>query len=202
MNIAAAELAKPSYWELQQKLEEYRRAVKQGKATKDDRLILDVLNKQAKGLKVIDIREVFRAGGMKPAVRNLPSLPALAICEATAKTGEVYDRWDGWDFDVEGRSQIDGRSRRHQRVHIRHEALSSTHNSRGTWRAMVPTIPPAHRPEGGVSGLHMLWEAEWQPVAPKDPALLKRIGGPFFIVLAVWDLTALERAALSAARGL
>lgn len=69
-------------------------------------------------------------------------------------------------------------------------------------RAMVPLIPPALRPASDFKNFFILWEAEWQPdVAPKDPALLKHVGGDLYAVLAVWDLTELERAVLGGVRG-
>lgn len=43
----------------------------------------------------------------------------------------------------------------------------------------------------------MLFEAEWRPEPPKDPALLRHIGGDLYSVVAVWDLTELERAVLA-----
>lgn len=42
----------------------------------------------------------------------------------------------------------------------------------------------------------ILWEATWSRIAPKDPALLKDIGGGLYVVLAIWDLTELERSVL------
>lgn len=67
------------------------------------------------------------------------------------------------------------------------------------WRADMPIIPPRLRPAHKLTGYHVLWEAEWRRNrvrAAHDPALLKRIGGDLFAVLAVWDLTDLERAVL------
>ena len=71
----------------------------------------------------------------------------------------------------------------------------------GSWVARLPIVPPRLRPVPKMLNYHLLWEAEWyQPRAavraPRDPALLKRIGGDLFAVLAVWDLTDLERAVL------
>ncbi len=65
---------------------------------------------------------------------------------------------------------------------------------------MVPLIPPALRPSTDFRNFHILWEAEWQRVAPKDPALLKHVGGHLYAVLATWDLTELERAVLGGIR--
>jgi hypothetical protein len=66
---------------------------------------------------------------------------------------------------------------------------------------MVPHIPPGLRPAHHLRNYHILWEAEWHPVAPpapRDPALLRRIAGDVFAVVAVWELTELERAVLGA----
>jgi hypothetical protein len=53
------------------------------------------------------------------------------------------------------------------------------------------------RPKATLEHFHILWEAVWQPhTAPRDPMLLKHLGGVFYAVVAVWDLTELERAAL------
>jgi hypothetical protein len=39
---------------------------------------------------------------------------------------------------------------------------------------------------------------EWRKVVPKDPYLLRRIGdGDMWVVVAHWDLTEVERAALA-----
>lgn len=72
--------------------------------------------------------------------------------------------------------------------------------SAGQWEALLPIIPPRFRPaHAALDGFHVLWEAVWtrnRRRAPGDPALLKHIGGDLYAVLAVWDLTDLERAVL------
>ena len=64
------------------------------------------------------------------------------------------------------------------------------------FKAIVPTVPPRFRPSASLSNYHILFEAEWDMIAPRDPALLKHIGGDLYAVLAVWDLTEVERAVL------
>jgi hypothetical protein len=72
------------------------------------------------------------------------------------------------------------------------------------FRAMVPPVPPALRPRRHLRNYHILWEADWvravPPRPPGDPALLKRIGGDLYAVLATWDLTELERLVLLGGR--
>jgi hypothetical protein len=64
--------------------------------------------------------------------------------------------------------------------------------------ALVPT-PPLHlRPKRGLENYSILWEAEWSNTPPGDPFLLRRIGkADLWLVVAHWDLTAVEKAALS-----
>jgi hypothetical protein len=69
-----------------------------------------------------------------------------------------------------------------------------------TFRAIVPTVPPLLRPRHKLSGYTILWEADWTNEAPVDPALLKHLGGDLYAVVAVWDLTELERAVLGVMR--
>ena len=66
-----------------------------------------------------------------------------------------------------------------------------------TWvragQAAVPPIPPAHRPAGSLSRYWECWEVDDWDVVTTDPMLLKRINYHTFAVLAVWDLTDVER---------
>lgn len=71
------------------------------------------------------------------------------------------------------------------------------YSSRGL--ALLPPIPLHLRPKRGLANYHLLWEAEWEPVPPGDPMLLRRIGkGDLWLVVAAWDLTPVEQAALAA----
>ncbi len=68
------------------------------------------------------------------------------------------------------------------------------------WRradAIVPLIPIHLRPKRALAGYHVLWEAEWTLTPPRDPYLLRRIGGDMWLVVAAWDLTEVERAAMA-----
>ena len=70
--------------------------------------------------------------------------------------------------------------------------------TRSEHKAMVPIIPLHLRPKRGLQNYHVLWEAEWERLPPKDPYLLRRIGkADLWLVVAHWDLTEVERAALA-----
>lgn len=58
--------------------------------------------------------------------------------------------------------------------------------------ALLPRIPPQHRPaQGTLPSYHLLWEANWSDL-PDDPYLLRRIGKDAFVVVAAWELTEIE----------
>lgn len=70
--------------------------------------------------------------------------------------------------------------------------------NRSSHVATLPIIPAYLRPKRGLANYHVLWEAEWQPLPPRDPYLLRRIGkADLWLVVAHWDLTEVERAALA-----
>src|SRR5205085_1660042 len=64
-------------------------------------------------------------------------------------------------------------------------------------QTLVPIVPPRLRPRFTLANYFVLWEVEqWTPIPPRDPMLLKHLGGWLYAVLAVWDLTDLERVVL------
>ncbi len=65
-------------------------------------------------------------------------------------------------------------------------------------KAAVPIIPIHLRPRRGLQNYHVLYEAEWEPVPPVDPYLLRRIGkADLWLVCAAWELTPVEQAAMA-----
>ena len=66
---------------------------------------------------------------------------------------------------------------------------------------VVPLVPAEHHPDSNLKNYHILWEVEeggWKPVPipPGDPLLLKCLSKNLFVVLAMWDLTELEKAVI------
>lgn len=70
--------------------------------------------------------------------------------------------------------------------------------ARYEYQAMTPHIPPHIRPKSALDQYHVLFEAEWSPVPPVDPYLLRRVGdGDMWVVCGAWNLTDVERAAMA-----
>jgi hypothetical protein len=177
---------------------EYRNAVR-AKHSDEDAEIMRGYKALAKGQQLIKLSETIKAGGHMELQRgkNLEIVPRLACARASAEWCWVYTSTSGSVTFSEKQS-------------IHHNArlsvvrlpvgtlpeMSWPQTTNGDFKAMVPPVPPRFRPNVALSNFHVLWEAEWQSCAPVDPALLRHIGGDLYAVLAVWDLTELERSVL------
>ncbi len=70
--------------------------------------------------------------------------------------------------------------------------------ARFEYRAVSPHIPPHIRPRMALDRYHVLFEAEWSPIPPVDPYLLRRIGdGDLWVVCGAWNLTDVERSVMA-----
>lgn len=65
-------------------------------------------------------------------------------------------------------------------------------------KTKVPVIPAHLLPNGKLESYYLLWEAkEWDELPQtKDPFLLRRLSSNLFVVLAEWELTAIEQAVI------
>jgi len=65
-------------------------------------------------------------------------------------------------------------------------------------KTKVPLVPAHLLPNGKLESYYILWEAnEWEELPQKkDPFLLRRLSSNLFVVLAEWDLTAIEQAVI------
>lgn len=160
-----------------------------------DRQLLRGYRALARGRRLIDLTQAFTAAGtFEPDERTRDRLPKLAICEADAVRCVYSTRHRIFcadrAMDIRGGGVIG-------RGWVR-DPLTYTASSWRSYEAVVPSVPAALRPANGLAGYHVLWEVDsWAAIdPPRDPALLKWIGGGLWAVLAVWDLTELERAVL------
>ena len=148
---------------------------------------------------VVDLDRCIREGGEDEQFR-----PHLAVARADVERIDMTRSRDGAVSFTDSRwgrmGPRPGRGSRSQRdFNFPPGTLPSTVDRSIQSQAIVPTIPPHLRPDT-LDQYHVLWEAEWQVVPPKDPALLRALGGGLYAVVAVWDLTEIERTVLGLMR--
>ena len=148
----------------------------------------------AQGRLVIKALESIKVAGLKD-----DGFPKLAICRADAphvfctyhRDGRLEMSEDRW------------RPAKSRTINFGTGSFPTWQAARpNVWtrdgQAIKPIIPIDVRPKRGLANYHVLWEAEWQRVPPRDPFLLRRIGkADLWLVVAMWDLTEVERAALA-----
>jgi hypothetical protein len=210
--------------EARQSYLDYRRAAKR----EDDPVIRNELEAMARAFRIaakeehplIALTPTLTRGGTVPRTivqrrgrdeyRTHYLLPRLAVCNAAARF--VFTLGVERDGAIRFIDSL-GRSPRYQRGRIEletgfelpdgYEVGSQINWDRSAWSALVPIVPPKHRPaRGALENFVVLWEVDdwtWRrvPAPPGDPALLQHVGGDIYAVLATWDLSPLEQLVLS-----
>lgn len=144
---------------------------------------------------------------IKQAGLNREFLPKLAIGPATAKACHLRRLRDGsMTMCPDGRFwRENNRQTRFGQETFIFPAESfpmgwdnKSRSDRSEHKAITPPVPAYLRPKRGLENYHILWEAEWKKIPPRDPYLLRRIGkADLWLVVAAWELTEVERAALA-----
>jgi hypothetical protein len=148
--------------------------------TETDRRIADGYKVLAKGGRLIDVSEALKAGGL-----NLAGIPKLAIARAHVHRTE-------WRAGLEF-GYVDGAYTGWAHGGGRYEWGQTSRD----FSALAPHIPLPHRPKFKLENYFLLWEANWHTL-PRDPYLLRAITGALMEIVAEWDLTDLEIAAVRA----
>lgn len=178
--------------EAKQAYHEYRKATRNNP---EDQAIMMGYRALARGQAVIDLTEAMMRAGIDDK-----GLPKFAVARADWK--QVF--FKGWG----GGAGWFAREEKFFHYNFRSDASSIRFGNMTFpekvgdyhWRhphSIVPIIPPKLRPAHDLSNYVILWEAIWNQV-PKDPLLLKHLTGDLYAVLAMWDLTELERTVLAA----
>lgn len=167
---------------------EYRRALNPD-LYEEDRMILKSYRALSQGHQLLNVADAIKQAGA-----NANGSPKLAISRADDEWCYFYRQFSG----NLGFAPVQYWNRRNRQFYYP-EALPPVQSGlQGVMtggRSVVPLIPPGLRPKAQLERYHILWEAEWNEV-PTDPALLKHLEGDWFAVIAIWDLTEVERIAL------
>jgi hypothetical protein len=151
--------------------------------TPEDRAIERAYREIASGRVLIRALESIKAAGLDEQGR-----PKLAIVRADHKRVALsISQSTEWRFGSGWRTTA--------HAPIKVPGLLAPHTVYNQ-EAVVPLIPVHLRPQTALDAYHILWEADWQAV-PRDPMLLRRLGGDLWIVVAAWDLTEVERAVMA-----
>jgi len=185
--------------EAEARVAEYEQVLASERSVEDE-AILSAYRAAKRGLPVISLSRAFDTAGYHD-----DGLPKLAIVRADAK--ECFVNVEGSTRMTGGNKLVfaSGQNSRSQGALVGrnttcvHTSVSRTGTKRWRGRCVVPVVPPRHRPKRSrLANFHILWEVdEWSPAPPVDPALLRHIRGDLWSVVAVWDLTELERLVLS-----
>jgi hypothetical protein len=182
----------------QERLDAYAKQVAKER-TAEDRKIIKGYEAMVKGHSIIELSQSIQAGGFFDS-----GLPKIAVARATGKT--CWVKTSGWEEAITysseepdrwGNMANRGALVNDVTVRIRDQKIRRSNSG----RTIMPMVPPEVRAEVGPDKLHryhILWEVEeWTMIAPRDPALLYWIAGDLWEVIALWDLTDLERAVLA-----
>lgn len=192
MNVAT--LTMPAD-QARQKFDEYRAALDGKEPTPEDTGIMLGYQALAAGKALLNLPTVLRAGPVDDE-----GMPRLAAARAHWRWCHLRLGTDGGAFcEGERIYWTDRRTAWHRTVRFPAGTIRDPKPGVRLFqrRALVPLIPPNLRPARGLNRYVILFEAEWKPIAPKDPLLLRHLHGDLYTVLAAWDLTELERAVLA-----
>ena len=194
---------------------DYRRAVRAAKTAatnSEDAQIARCYKALSEERQIINIMDAFARAG-----EDKDGLPRLAITRADSQRILLARNWGAGSCDMYP-AELGGyyQNRPYEGQVFQFTSLSERESPfrRPSWdrkttvavnrfTALVPNIPPRLRPPHDLKNYHLLWEAKWdieRPRSPRDPALLKHLGGPLYAVLATWDLTPVEQAVLGVTR--
>jgi hypothetical protein len=199
------------------KLEEYEQAARNNpKAFRDiDKGLIDAYRSLAKGKRLVDVNEALKHGGL-----NIAGIPKLAIARAhrhdvSWRPGrEIKKGWGSGRYHIETTGKQGGgvydysanRGAWSQRIgddrvawQLPDDTFDREKIQTRDFLALTPLIPLPLRPRFKLENYFLLWEASWTPAPPVDPYLLRPVAGSLMEIVAEWELSAVEVAAVRGA---
>lgn len=145
-----------------------------------------------KGHKIVDLFETLKLTGL-----NEDGDPKLAIVETSAQSCQFHrdnpGRGNYFAPTRSWRTRMNGNA-----VVLPDNTFPVWPDAKISWTARdivspTPAIPPKYARKG--EHLYLMWEVQhWQPLAARDPLLLRRISRNLFVIYGHWNTTKLERA--------
>jgi len=189
MQPAALKLDK---WEARNLYKKYKSATVYQKPEKIDLEVMRTYRMISEGKVIIQALESIRQAGAQES-----GLPKLALMRADQEKCFVEVTPDG---RVRYRPQQWRWQKGTRAASLNFSLPAGTMPGKSTameGSCLLPTIPFHLKPKRGLENYHILWEAEWKKIPPGDPLLLQQIGiGDMWLVVAAWDLTEVEKAAM------
>ena len=162
--------------------------------TAGDRAVVQAIEACEQGRQLVDLYEVIARGGVSKKYTS-SQMPALTVAPPFAKNVNMRVFHDG---------EMRLSARRWKMTLPSGYTFSRSSAISYSGIATVPAMPPEVR--GVAKKDHLvLWEPAWTKISSKierppmnwDPALLEHLSGNLYLVVATWDLTPLEAAALA-----
>ena len=161
-------------------------------STPIDREVMSAYQKLAQGKLVIKALESIVTAGA-----DANGLPKLAIARADATVLRLARRSDG-SATMTTAERWSRRSNAASSIWFDFPPGTLPGPGWKNAEAIVPHVPLHLRPKRAMQNYHVLFEADWTKAPPFDPFLIRRIGkGDLWLVLAMWELTEVERAVLA-----
>jgi hypothetical protein len=163
----------------------------------EDKRVVAAYRALEEGRKMVSLSEAIARGDL-----GEKRMPKLAVARADFTTVRVSSFADG------SLRYFNKARRKKNTWRVEFPALMGRAADRETpprvGTANLPYIPPTIRPQDPENYL-CFWEAQWRvddlprprPTLVLDPALLEHVVGDLYVVVATWDLSPIEAAALS-----
>jgi hypothetical protein len=186
--------------------DQYERAIREHpeRCTETDKKIAKAFRAATRGTRLVDVDIAITAAGV-----NVAGLPKLALTRAHAARVFYVPREQRI-----GQHWCSGRLSSGEIAFVWNRTARKLSAGRNGWvvvnppetfvkkdrpfSAHVPYIPAWAKPKHRLENYFILFEANWHPEPPRDPYLLRPVVGSIMEILAEWDLTDIEIAAVRA----
>lgn len=176
--------------------------------SRDDHKVLRTLKAIEEGRALISLSETLRRAGSHGTSSGFAHLPTLALARPRMRKIRCrVDKPGNVSFRQINTIALPWMPQSRTFFEFTDSKFADPHSASSAWWTADATVPPAP-PEVRLhhnlkdKDTYILFEAKWTNINEHrpftiDPALIQRVQGDVYAVLAVWELTAIEAAALA-----